>query len=109
MARFDGPFSTRHRGARAVTAFSLLSEQIEKQPHGFFFPSEMMDHRLTLCANAPPFPEQANIAEEVRFDRHGIVARHVLRYIGAFDIEVIGLCDHETRIADPRNRVQRQL
>lgn len=77
MARFDGPFSTRHRGARAVTAFSLLSEQIEKQFDGIFFPSEMMDHHLAFGSNAAPFTQETDVPEQVGFDRHGVVARHV--------------------------------
>ncbi|ANH08961.1 hypothetical protein shn_33030 (plasmid) [Shinella sp. HZN7] len=86
-----------------------MSKQIEKQFDSFLFPPEMMDHHLTLRANAAPLPEQANIAKEVRFDRHGVVACHVLRHVRAFDIEMVGLRDHEIRIADRGNRVQRHL
>ncbi len=104
-ARHDGSFSSRHRCARPITAFPLLSEQIEKQLDGFLFPSEMMDHHLSLASDAAPFPEQAHIAKEVRFDRHGVIACHVPGGVRALDVEMVGLRDHERRIADLWNPV----
>lgn len=105
MAPFGGQFLLRHGNARTIAAVSFLSEQIEKQPDRLLFPAEMMDHHLSLGSNATPPPQETDIAKEVRFDRHGKVAGHIPRGIRAFEIEAVGLRDHDVRIADPDNRV----
>lgn len=102
-------FSYRHGGTRTIAALSFLPEQIEEQTDCFLFPPEMMNHHLSLGSDAAPFPKQADVPEEVRFDRHRIVAGHVPRGIGAFDIKMVGLRDHEKRIVDLGNPVQRHL
>lgn len=108
-AHFGGPFSSRNGRTRTITALSFLSQQIEKQPDRFLFVAEMMDYHLTSRSNAAPLAKQANIPEQVWLNRHRIVASHVSRCIGTFDVEVVGLRDHETRIADPGGCVQRHL
>ena len=95
--------------SRPIATFSFLSDEVEKQAHSLLFPAEMMDHHLSFRSNAAPLPQETNVAEEVRFDRHGIVACHVSRCIGALDVKLIGLRDHGARIVDAGGRVQRHL
>lgn len=75
--RFGGPFLLRQGRPRTIAAFSFLSKQIEKQLDRLLFLAEMMDYHLSLGSNATPLAKQADVPEEVRFDRHGIVAGHI--------------------------------
>lgn len=109
MPSWSSPFLSRRRRTRPITAFSLLTEQIEKQPDRFVLPAEMMHHHLSLRADPTPPAQQADVSEQVRFDGHRIIARHVSRGVQAFDIQVIGLRYHEIRIADLGTHVQRHL
>ncbi len=101
--------SIRRGRSRMITASSLLPEQIEKHQDRIFFPVEMMDHLLAGGSDAAPSPPQAGIAEQGRFNRHGVITGHVSRDVRPFDVELIGLRDHADRVGDFGISVQRHL
>ncbi|KQZ91758.1 hypothetical protein ASD74_20595 [Rhizobium sp. Root564] len=70
----------------------------EEQIDRIFFPLEMMVHALPPPTDPPPRPDQAGFPEQRAGNLHRVVARHVFRGIGAFDIKMIGLSDHARRI-----------
>ena len=80
---------------RPISARPFLAKQVEEQADCFFLPLEMMDHLLARCADTPPAPGQAGIAEQGLLDCHRIVAGHVFRSLGPLDVDMVGLCDHD--------------
>lgn len=108
-AEVSGEALEFHVWSSSVTPGSLRSQQVEKHRHCLFFPIKVMHHRLSPGADASPAACQTRCAEQSRLDRKRIEARHVLCRVGAFDIEMIGLSEHGTRIADRRIQVQRHL
>ncbi len=63
------------------------------------FPLEDVLFFLPMLADASPSPDQAGLSKDCLPDFHGVVARHVLCRIRAFDIEMVGLCNHAAMIA----------
>jgi len=100
-----------HIAARegSISSVSLLAGKVEEEHHRILFPLEMVDLRLTLCTDTTPTPYQAGFAEQVRLNRHRIETGHVLRPVGALHVELVGLPDHDGRIAFSGAIVQRQL
>jgi len=76
---------------------------------GIFFPLEMMHLFLAHFADTSPSPCQAGRSEQRRLDGHGVISRHVLRWLGALDIKLVGLGDHVGIVADQGIGVQRQF
>lgn len=68
---------------------------------------EMMDHRLASLTDPSPAPRQAGLSKQRPVDRQGIEPGHVPVCVGSFDIELVGLTEHGSTIADARNPVQR--
>lgn len=93
----------------SISPVSLLAGEVEEKHHRILFPLEMVDHGLTLCTDTTPTPYQAGLTEQVRLDRHRIEAGHVFCPVGSFNIELVGLRDHDGRIAFSDVIVQRQL
>ena len=86
-----------------------FSQQFKKQGDGVLLPFEIMHLRPAECADPSPAAQQARCSEQRGFDRKRIEAGHVPVRINAFDIEMVGLCKHERRIARAVFRVQRQF
>ena len=86
-----------------------MPDEFEEQFNRVLLLLEVMNLELASGSDASPTPHKTGLSEEGRFDRHGIEARHVVLGIRAFDIEVIGLCDHGEKIAQSGPCVQRQL
>lgn len=94
---------------RSITTSPFPADEIEEQMHGVFLSLEMMHRHLPVEADATPSAGQAERAEQRRFDRKRVVARHVPGGVRAFDIELVRLNEHGPRIADRGNPVQRQF
>lgn len=89
-------FGLPDRPFRPVSARPSLSQNLEKEPDCLFLPSEMMLSPLTLRADTTPSTDETGLAEQIGLDRQGIVAGHVFRGVGAFDIELVALRNHVT-------------
>ncbi len=89
-------FSLPDMRFRPVSARPSLSQKLKKEPDRFFLPREMMLPPLTLRADTTPSTDETCLAEQVGLDRHGIIAGHVFPVVDAFDIDLVGLCNHET-------------
>lgn len=81
---------------RPVSARPPLSQKLKEEPDCLFLPREMMLSPLTSCTDAAPSADETGIAEQIRFNRHGIVAGHVFLGVDAFDIELVALRNHDT-------------
>jgi hypothetical protein len=103
-----GSSASGFRG-RPIAARPLLPEQFEEQAHRFLFRSEVMNHLLAPRTDPAPASRQTGVPEQGWLDGHGIVAGHVLRWLGSFDIELIGLRDHVGIVAHRDFAVQRML
>lgn len=86
---------SREMRFRAVAALPLLPQEFEEEPDRFLLPLKMMDQSLAPGTDAAPSADEASFAEQVGLDRHGIVAGHVFAGVRAFDVELVGLRDHE--------------
>ncbi len=64
---------------------------------------------LAMPADASPSPDQTGLSKHCLPDFHGVIARHVLCRIRAFDIEVVGLYNHAAMIAKQYRNVQRHI
>ena len=82
-------------GLRFVSTRPPLSQQFEEEFDCLLLPREMMHPALTAGANATPSADKTGLAEQIRFNRHGVVTGHVLRGVLSFDIELVGLGDHD--------------
>jgi hypothetical protein len=96
-------------GGDTISAASLLSEKIEEGSDGVSLSDKMLDLHLAMRSDPAPAACQADLAEQIRLDRHGIEASHVAGFVRAFDIELIGLNEHVDIIARPPKLVQREI
>lgn len=94
---------------RAVPALAFVAQQGQEELHRVFLLVEMMLHGLATRAYAPPSAGQADVPKQGRLDRHGVEAGHVLRGIRSLDVKLVGLRDHQKRIALCESVVQRLL
>ncbi len=69
----------------------------------------MLGLHLALGSNPAPSACQADFAEQVGLDRHGVEAGHVASFVRAFHIELIGLSEHGSIFARPPIFVQREI
>lgn len=101
---------TSLRGAfyrRPISPGALLPDNIEKQGDRLLLAVEVMDHRLAPLTDPSPAPRQAGLSKQRPLDRQGIEPGHVPACVGSFDIEMVGLTEHGSSIADAPNPVQR--
>jgi hypothetical protein len=87
---------------RPVSTRPPLSQKLKEEPDRLFLLRKMMLPPLTSCADTAPSTDETGLAEQIRLDRHGIVAGHVLLGVGAFDIKLVALRNH-----DRENRARR--
>ena len=97
------------RANRPVSAVALLPEDIQEAFHCIALLGEVLDHCLAARADPSPAPCEANLAEQIGFDVHHVKARHVFRRVRAFDVKLVGLCEHASMIARPVVYVQREI
>lgn len=100
---------TACRRGGSVSTVSLLSEKIEEGSDSVSLSSEVLNLHLAQCSDPTPTARQADLAEQIRLDRHGIEASHVAGFVRAFDIELIGLDEHRSIIARAPKFVQREI
>ncbi|GEM_PF-3777865 len=93
----------------SISAASLLSEKIEEGRDSISLLGKMLDLHLAVRADPAPAARQADLAEQIGLDRHGVEASHVAGFVGAFDIELVGLNEHDSIIARPPILVQREI
>jgi hypothetical protein len=92
---------------RSVTSHAFATQQFQEEQNGIFLPFEMMLPRLATRADAPPSSGQTDVSEQGRLDRHGVVPGHVSRGVLPLDVKLVGLRDHNDRIALSGFKVQR--
>lgn len=88
---------------------ALLSHEIQEERHRVFLLCEVVNLHLPPASDPSPSTGQACVAEQRRFDRDRVKARHVSVRFGALDIDVVGLGDHNRRIGDFGLSVQREI
>ncbi len=98
-----------YRRGDTVSTASLLSKKIKESCHSVLLSGEMLDLCLALRSDPAPTACQGYLAEQVRLDRHGIEASHVVGLVRAFDIELIGLNKHGSIIARSPIFVQQEI
>jgi hypothetical protein len=76
-----------------------LPRQFEEQPDRVILALEMMDERLSGRADPAPPAREARLAKQGLGNLHGIIASHVLRWVRPLGVEMVGLLDHGTRVA----------
>jgi hypothetical protein len=103
---FADPGGNPAQAPRTVSAPPSVAQQLQEQQDRLFFTLEVMLLSLSVCADTPPSAGQAHVPEEGRTNRHGVISRHVPCRVQPFDIEMIGLCNHEGRIASSDSAVQ---
>jgi len=86
-----------------------LFRQVEEQSNCFLLPFEDMVLFLPTPADPSPSPRQAGLSKQRLPNLYGVVARHVLRRIRSFDIEVVGLHSHVGIIVKRDGDVQRHI
>ena len=91
---------------RSIPSLSLLAHQIQEQINGFILAFKMVSFALPSPTNPAPGPGQTGFTKQCVRNFHGVVAGHVFRGFGAFDIDVIGLRDHTDRFGYPDPGVQ---
>jgi hypothetical protein len=92
-----------------ISAASLPAEKIEEGSYSVSLSGKMLDLHLALRSDPAPAACQANLAKQIGLDRHGIEARHVASFVGAFNIELVGLNEHGSIIARSPIFVQREI
>jgi len=97
------------RRNNSVSAPSLLSEKIEKGRDSVSLSGKMLDLHLAVRSDPTPAACQADLAEQIRLDCHGIEASHVASFVCTFDIEVVGLNEHGSIFARSPIFVQREI
>jgi len=84
-------------GPRAIAAPLLHGQQFEEQIDRLGLLFEQMLDRSTSGSDPTPATNEAGLAKQGFFDRDRIETGHVPARIPAFDIETIGLHDHDTQ------------
>jgi hypothetical protein len=97
------------RRGDAVSAASLAAKKIEEGSDRILLSGKKLGLHLALGSNPTPAACQADFAEQVGLDRHGVEAGHVAGFVRAFDVEVVGLNEHASIIARSPIFVQREI